>query len=70
MALWNSSDLLSAIIETGGSRPREAAFFAGIALVVSQPGIKKSGTGYLEALSPHLLSLTERVRFIEVRHEE
>ena len=42
-ALWNLPDLLSAVIHTGGSRSRAAAFFAGAALVVSQFGINVPG---------------------------
>ena len=42
-ALWNLPDLLSAVIQTGGSRSRAAAFFAGAALVVSQFGINIPG---------------------------
>ena len=42
-ALWNLPDLLSAVITTGGSRSRAAAFFAGAALVVSQWGINVPG---------------------------
>lgn len=41
--LWNLPNLLSAIIENGGSRSRAAAFFAGAALVVSQFGINIPG---------------------------
>lgn len=41
--LWNLPDLLSAVIETGGSRSRAAAFFAGVALIVSQFGINVPG---------------------------
>jgi NCS1 family nucleobase:cation symporter-1 len=42
-ALWNLPTLLSAVIKTGGSRSRAAAFFAGAALVVSQFGINVPG---------------------------
>lgn len=40
---WNLPDLLGAIIEHGGSRSRAAAFFGGIALVVSQIGVNVPG---------------------------
>ncbi|KAI9730557.1 MAG: hypothetical protein M1834_005798 [Cirrosporium novae-zelandiae] len=42
-ALWNLPELLSAIIEDGGSKSRAAAFFAGAALVVSQIGVNIPG---------------------------
>ncbi|EED18301.1 allantoin permease, putative [Talaromyces stipitatus ATCC 10500] len=42
-ALWNLPNLLSAVIETGGSRSRAAAFFGGVALVVSQIGVNVPG---------------------------
>jgi nucleobase:cation symporter-1, NCS1 family len=42
-ALWNLPTLLSRVIETGGSRSRAAAFFAGAALVVTQWGINIPG---------------------------
>uniref|UniRef100_A0A093VJ29 Allantoin permease n=1 Tax=Talaromyces marneffei PM1 TaxID=1077442 RepID=A0A093VJ29_TALMA len=42
-AMWNLPNLLSAIIETGGSRSRAAAFFGGVALVVSQIGVNVPG---------------------------
>lgn len=40
---WNLPDLLGAIIEHGGSRSRAAAFFGGIALVISQIGVNVPG---------------------------
>lgn len=40
---WNLPSLLSAIIETGGSRSRAAAFFGGAALVISQIGVNVPG---------------------------
>lgn len=40
---WNLPDLLGAIIEHGGSRSRAAAFFGGLALVVSQIGVNVPG---------------------------
>ncbi|RJE17958.1 hypothetical protein PHISCL_09704 [Aspergillus sclerotialis] len=59
-AKWNLPDLLGAIIEHGGSRSRAAAFFGGLALVVSQIGFDLAATfpqyinirrgGYLTAL--------------------
>jgi nucleobase:cation symporter-1, NCS1 family len=42
-AMWNLPNLLSAVIETGGSRSRAAAFFGGVALVVSQIGVNVPG---------------------------
>lgn len=42
-AKWNLPNLLSAVIENGGSRSRAAAFFGGAALVISQMGINVSG---------------------------
>lgn len=42
-ALWNLPNLLSAVIENGGSRSRAAAFFGGAALVVSQIGVNVPG---------------------------
>jgi NCS1 family nucleobase:cation symporter-1 len=41
--LWNLPTLLSKIIETGGSRSRAAAFFAGAALIISQMGVNIPG---------------------------
>ncbi|KAK2734591.1 hypothetical protein FQN57_001638 [Myotisia sp. PD_48] len=41
--LWSLPSLFSAIIEHGGSRSRAAAFFAGMALVVSQIGVNVAG---------------------------
>ena len=38
-AYWNLPDLLGAMIESGGSRSRCAAFFGGIALIISQIGL-------------------------------
>jgi nucleobase:cation symporter-1, NCS1 family len=40
---WNLPGLLSAIQQTGGSRSRAAAFFAGAALVISQSGVNVPG---------------------------
>lgn len=42
-AYWNLPNLLSVIIETGGSRSRVAAFFGGAALIVSQIGVNVPG---------------------------
>ena len=42
-ALWNLPTLLSKIIETGGSPSRAAAFFAGVALIISQMGVNVPG---------------------------
>ena len=38
-AYWNLPDLLGAMIESGGTRSRCAAFFGGIALIISQIGL-------------------------------
>ncbi|KAI5306750.1 hypothetical protein KEM56_007306 [Ascosphaera pollenicola] len=61
-ALWNLPDLLSAIIETGGSRSRAAAFFSGFALVISQmgvniPGNALSGGFDLAAILPKYMNI-------------
>jgi NCS1 family nucleobase:cation symporter-1 len=42
-AKWNLPTLFSAIIENGGPRSRAAAFFGGVALVVSQIGVNVPG---------------------------
>ncbi|KAJ5731712.1 Allantoin permease [Penicillium malachiteum] len=42
-AKWNLPNLLSAVIEHGSSRSRAAAFFGGVALVISQMGVNVSG---------------------------
>ena len=42
-AYWNLPNLLSAVIETGGSRSRAAAFFGGAALIISQLGVNVPG---------------------------
>ncbi|KAL1968643.1 hypothetical protein VTN77DRAFT_1469 [Rasamsonia byssochlamydoides] len=41
--LWNLPNLLSAVIQHGGSRSRAAAFFGGAALIVSQIGVNVPG---------------------------
>lgn len=41
--IWNLPNLLSAVITTGGSRSRVAAFFGGAALVISQIGVNVPG---------------------------
>ncbi|EER25466.1 NCS1 nucleoside transporter family protein [Coccidioides posadasii C735 delta SOWgp] len=40
---WNLPELFLAIIESGGSRSRAAAFFAGFALIISQMGVNVPG---------------------------
>lgn len=62
-ALWNLPNLLSAVIHTGGSRSRAAAFFAGAALVVSQFGINIPGN----ALSGGFDFAATFPRFINIR---
>ena len=52
-AHWNLPSLFGAIIENGGPRSRAAAFFAGIALVLSQIGVNVPGN----ALSGGMCSL-------------
>ncbi|PWY96125.1 allantoin permease [Aspergillus sclerotioniger CBS 115572] len=42
-AYWNLPNLLSAVIETGGSRSRAAAFFGGASLIISQLGVNVPG---------------------------
>jgi NCS1 family nucleobase:cation symporter-1 len=42
-ALWNLPDIFTTLIEHGGSRERAAAFFAGVALVISQIGVNVPG---------------------------
>lgn len=42
-AKWNLPNLLSAVIEHGGSRSRAAAFFGASALVISQVGVNVPG---------------------------
>ncbi|KAJ5887707.1 Allantoin permease [Penicillium taxi] len=42
-AIWNLPNLLSAVIENGGSRSRAAAFFGAAALVISQIGVNVPG---------------------------
>ena len=42
-AKWNLPTLLSAVIDDGGSRSRAAAFFGGVALVISQLGVNVPG---------------------------
>lgn len=61
-ALWNLPDLLSAVIKTGGSRSRAAAFFAGAALVVYQfriniPGNALSGGFDFAATFPRYINI-------------
>ncbi|EEP81449.1 predicted protein [Uncinocarpus reesii 1704] len=41
--LWNLPDLFLAIIEHGGPRSRAAAFFSGLALIISQMGVNVPG---------------------------
>ncbi|KAJ5708681.1 Allantoin permease [Penicillium malachiteum] len=60
-AKWNLPNLLSAIIEHGGSRSRAAAFFGGVALVISQMGVNVPGNAlaggfYLAALFPRYIN--------------
>lgn len=67
-AMWNLPNLLSAVIETGGSRSRAAAFFGGVALVVSQIGVNvpgnalSGGTFFLLGFLLHI-SLTSNTGF-------
>ena len=42
-AYWNLPDLFGAMIESGGTRSRCAAFFGGFALIVSQIGVNVAG---------------------------
>jgi len=42
-AYWNLPDLFGAMIESGGTRSRCAAFFGGFALIISQIGISVPG---------------------------
>lgn len=42
-ALWSLPNLLEAIMDHGGSRSRAAAFFGGVALIVSQLGVNIPG---------------------------
>ncbi|KAJ5720108.1 Allantoin permease [Penicillium malachiteum] len=61
-AKWNLPNLLSAIIENGGSRSRAAAFFGGVALVISQMGVNVPGNALaggfdLAALFPRYINI-------------
>ena len=53
-AYWNLPDLFGAIIESGGPRSRCAAFFGGIALIISQIGVTIPGNA-LSGGKPHFL---------------
>ncbi|KAJ6015146.1 Allantoin permease [Penicillium herquei] len=61
-AKWNLPNLLSAIIEHGGSRSRAAAFFGGAALIISQMGVNVPGNALaggfdLAALFPRYINI-------------
>jgi nucleobase:cation symporter-1, NCS1 family len=62
-AFWSLPNLLSAIIETGGSRSRAAAFFGGMALVISQIGVNVPGN----ALSGGTLSCLSALFLLDCR---
>ncbi|KIY48482.1 allantoin permease [Fistulina hepatica ATCC 64428] len=62
-AYWSLPNLLSAIIENGGSKSRAAAFFAALALVVSQIGVNVPGN----ALSGGFDLAATFPRFINIR---
>lgn len=57
-AYWNLPNLMSAVISTGGSRSRAAAFFGGAALVVSQIGVNVPGNA-LSGGALHFLFLSK-----------
>ena len=69
-AKWNLPDLLGAIIEHGGSRSRAAAFFGGLALVVSQIGVNVPGNalsgGMYSAVS--LITASDNIRIRSSRN--
>lgn len=62
-ALWNLPDIVTILIQQGGSRERAASFFAGAALVISQIGVNVPGN----ALSGGFVFAATFPKYINIR---